>query len=782
MPVRPRGNRGIRRTRASGRSRPSRWRYPTSALAAVTACAAAVGAVPAGPAASAGGAGPLYRDARAAPERRVRDLLDRMTLDEKIGQMDQIAVARMQGDCRAGGGELVESCMKTVLGDHATGSVLSGGGMGPPRNTPGDWARMVNAVQRYAVERTRLHIPVLYGADAVHGHNNVLGATVFPHQIGLGATWDPATAEAVAAGTARAVAATGIDWNFAPVADLARDQRWGRYYETYGEDPLLAGTLAAAHVRGTERARGAKRVAATVKHFGGYSEPANGHDRVPADVSARYLQDTLLPPYRTAVEAGAKSVMVNSGALNGVPATASPYLLTEVLRKQWGFTGVVVSDWEDVRALHTRYKVAADYPGAIALAVNAGVDMTMEPYEARLFTEGLRAAVRRGLVSRARIDEAAGRVLRLKFDLGLFEHPYVDADRADAVVLGADRDLARRAATASQVLLRNEKGTLPLGPAAKKIVVAGGHADDIDSQAGGWTVGWQRVPDGVRLPGTTVLDGIRRAAPAGTRIVRPKDAADAAAQARTADVTVVVVGEQAAAEGEADSPRPELAADQQALVKSLKASGRPVVVVMIAGRPLALGDAAGTEGLLMSWLPGTEGGHAVADVLFGKANPGGRLPVSWPRRTGNEPVHHQQLPGTNAGAESAHDVAYDFGAGLSYTDYGFEAIGLGSSSVPAGADVRVSVRVRNTGARDGETVVPVYVSRPLSTVLAPPRRLVAFTKVRLAAGEARTVRLTVPARVLAVTPGDLDGSGTPRVERGEYTLTAGERRATLHVT
>jgi beta-glucosidase len=744
-------------------------------LVTAAACAAAVASVPAR------ADGPVYRQTGASVEARVKDLLKRMTLQEKIGQMDQIAVARVQGDCQWSGGALNESCMKTVLGDYAAGSVLSGGGMGPAKNTPKDWAEMVNTVQKYAVEHSRLHIPVLYGVDAVHGHNNVLGATVFPHEIGLGATWDPATVRAASASTARAVAATGIDWNFAPVADLARDQRWGRYYETYGEDPLLAGTLAAASVKGIEGADGAKHVAASVKHFGGYSEPSNGHDRVPADVSMRYLQDTLLPSYRQAVAAGAKTVMVNSGAINGVPATSSKYLLTKVLRDQWGFRGVTVSDWEDVRALQTKYHIAADYPEAIALAVNAGLDMAMEPYYAKDWSEGLKTAVDRGLVSVKRIDESVSRILRLKFELGLFEHPYVDASKADAAVLGADRELARQAATESQVLLRNEGGVLPVRASAKKIVVAGSYADDINDQAGGWTIGWQGVPEGTRIPGTTVLEGIRQAAPAGTEVVSAKSSDDAVAQAKDADLTVVVVGEKAAAEGAADSPRPELSADQQALVKSLKATGKPVVTVVIAGRPLVLGDAAGTDGLLMSWLPGTEGGHAVADVLFGKANPSGRLPVSWPKDIGNEPLYYQQLPGTNGGAESSYDALYPFGAGLSYTTYTFDAVTLDRAAVRAGDSVGVKVTVSNTGGRDGEVVVPVYVSRPVSQVLAPARKLVAFTKIRLAAGERRTVRLQVRPGSLAVTPGDLDGSGTPRVERGAYTVTAGERSADLTV-
>ncbi|MGP4001301.1 glycoside hydrolase family 3 N-terminal domain-containing protein [Streptomyces sp. 8N706] len=758
------------RLRAAGRRSRS-----AAALVTVTACVATLASAPAE------SDGPAYLDASAPVAQRVDDLLRRMTLEEKAGQMDQIAVVRMQGDCEWSGGALATSCMKTVLDDYAAGSVVSGGGMGPPRNTPRAWAGMVNAVQRYAVEKTRLHIPVLYGVDAVHGHNNVLGATVFPHQIGLGATWDPGIVRDSAAATARAVAATGIDWNFSPVADLARDARWGRYYETYGEDPLLTGALAAAATRGIEGADGAKEVAASVKHFGGYSEPSNGHDRVPADVSVRHLQDTLLAPYRPAIEAGARTVMVNSGAVNGIPVTSSRYLLTEVLRDQWGFRGVTVSDWEDVRALWTKYKIASDYPEAIALAVNAGVDMAMEPYHAREFTEGLLTAVRRGLVGERRIDQAAGRILRLKFELGLFEKPYADADEADAAVLGADKDLARRAATASQVLLRNEGGVLPVPASARKIVVAGAYADDIDSQSGGWTVGWQRVPEGVDLPGTTVLEGIRAAAPDRTDVVSARSAKDAVRQAKGADLTVVVVGEKAAAEGGADTPRPELSAGQQSLVKSLKSSGRPVVVVVIAGRPLALGDAAGTDGLLMSWLPGSEGGHAVADVLFGSADPSGRLPVSWPKRIGNEPMSYQQLPGTNAGAESAYDPAYGFGAGLSYTRFAFDSLGVAKDAVAPGEPVRLRVKVSNTGRREGDLVVPVYVSRPSSDVLAPPRRLTAFTRVHLRPGQSRTVALTVPARVLAVTPGDIDGAGAPRVERGTYTFTAGGRKAGLTV-
>ncbi len=612
--------------------------------------------------------GPTYLDARASTKARVADLVRRMTVEEKVGQLEQIAVARLQGECVWSGGELNETCMREVLVDDKVGSILSGGGMTPVNNTPKAWAEMTNAIQKFAIEKSRLHVPIVYGVDAVHGHNNVLGATVFPHQIGLGATWNPAVVKAAAQSTQRAVAATGTPWNFAPVADLARDQRWGRYYEAYSEDPLLAGDLSAATIKGIEDGSSGRKVASSVKHFAGYSEPGNGHDRVPSDFSARYLQDTILPSYKAAVDAGALTLMVNSGAVNGIPAHGSKYLLTDVLRKQWKFDGLVVSDWNDVKSLQSAYKTAPDYATAIAQSVNAGVDMAMLPPDDRTFHDSALEAVNRKLISKRRLDEAVGRVLTLKFRLGLFEKPYVDPAKADKIVLRADQALATKAAAESLVLLRNENNALPFGAGTRKIVVTGPSADSMPNQVGGWTIGWQGVPAGVTVPGTTILQGLRAGAPSGTTVVSAPTQADAVAQTATADAAVVVVGEKPGAEGVADAPRPELAADQVALVKALQATGKPVIVVVVSGRPLILHEAATTAGLLAAWLPGNEGGTAVADVLYGKTNPSGRLPVSWPKNLGNDPVYYQQLPGTNGGTDSGYSPLFAFGAGLSYTE------------------------------------------------------------------------------------------------------------------
>jgi beta-glucosidase len=749
-----------------------------SRVLAVLAATAVTAAGLAMPAFAAPATGPVYLQPDRPVPQRVHDLLRRMTLDEKIGQLTQIVNLRMMGDCGWSGGDLTPACMKSVLVDHKVGSVLSGGGNPPgpqndlgARNTPRDWAEMTNTIQRYAIENSRLHLPVIYGVDAVHGHNNVLNATLFPQQIGLGAAWDDDLVARTGAATARAVKATGISWDFAPVSDVARDTRWGRYYETFSEDPVLAGGLAASAVKGLQ-ADG--RVAATMKHFAGYSQPLTGHDRSPSQVDLRYLQDTLLPPYRAQVDAGVDTVMVNSGAVNGIPAHASHYLLTEVLRDRWHFPGVVVSDWQDVRALKDSYHLAADYPGAIAIAVNAGVDVAMEPYDAAGFTAGLLQAVRQRLVPQRRIDQAAGRVLALKFTLGLFEHPYVDSAAADPAVLGADRALARRAATESMTLLRNDNNLLPFAP-GRKIVVTGPHADNLRSQLGGWSVGWQGVPLNVlgKVKDPTILAALTANAPPGTRIV--PGGRDPAGALRDADAAVVVVGEGPGAEGLNDKEVPELDALQQSLVASLRATGKPVVVVVVAGRPLVLGPTADAPALLMAYQPGSEGGNAVADVLFGTANPSGRLPVSWPRSTGDVPMFYQQLPGTNSGISSLYEPLYPFGAGLSYTTYAVRDVAVERSVVRRDGTLRVRVTVANTGGRDGDLVVPVYVGQPVSRVLTPPKRLVGYARVNLAAGQEKVVRVAVPASRLALTPGDIDAAGPPRVEPGGYTVLAGDR-------
>ncbi len=772
--------------------------------------------------AAAPGAGqPRYLDAHAPVAKRVDDLLHRMTLAEKVGQMDQIVIGKLRdttepadGDCNNAGGNddpLQTSCLQRTLIDYHTGSILSGGTDNPADNTGKGWAEQYNTIQHYAVEHSRLHIPVIYGVDAVHGFGHPFEATLFPQSIGMGATWDTDLAQAAGAATREQLLATGGNWDFAPVQDLARDNRWGRYYETWAEEPELSAAIGGANIRGLQGGGfDSPQVAATVKHFAGYSESINGHDRVEAQLPIRYLQDIFLPSYAGGIDAGAATVMVDSGSINNIPATASHFLLTEELRNRLGFKGVVISDYGDVPALQNAYHVAADFPDAIAKAVNAGIDVSMTPFDYVGWDNGLIQDVQNGLVSKKRIDESVRRILTLKFELGLFDHPYVDPSAADAAIK-ANRALARKAADESITLLRNEgtPPTLPLSPSAK-LVVTGPSANSVSNQLGGWSVSWQGVygaghvccmgpPDQIP-PATTVLEGIQ--AVAGNVVSVPTDqtVTDAQKQAavtatQSADAAVVVVGERAYAEGLGDNPTPALPADQQSLIAALEATGKPVIVVIIAGRPLGLGPAENASAVLMAYLPGTEGGSGVADVLFGTVNPSGHLPVTWPSAAdhnagdfdtggpstaGDEPKFFDQLPGTNFGQGSGYNARYPFGFGLSYTT--FQTSGLSvASSVSRHGTATATFTVANTGSRAGADVVPVYVHQPVSDVVVPVQRLVGFARVNLDAGESRVVHVSFPVSELAVTPDDIDGTGRPRVEPGPYQVQVGALTADFSI-
>jgi beta-glucosidase len=535
-----------------------------------------------------------------------------------------------------------------------------------------------------------------------------------------------------------------------------------------------------------------------VKHFAGYSQSINGHDRVEAQLPIRYLQDTFLPAYAGGIDAGDGTVMVNSASVNGIPATASRYLLTTLLRDRLGFKGVVISDFGDVPALANTYHVAADLAGAAALAINAGVDMAMLPFNADQWQAAVQHDVATGAISQARINEAVRRILTLKFELGLFDHPFVDASKADAAVQ-AGRDATLQAARESITLLRNQNGTLPLSPNAD-VVVTGPSADSMTNQLGGWSVSWQGVfgaghvccmgpPDQIP-PGTTVREGLEAADP---NVTFAADKQTAVAEAASADAVVVAVGEKAYAEGLGDDPSPQLPPDQKELISALQATGTPVIVVVIAGRPLGLGPGKDTDALLMAYQGSTEAGTAVADVIFGNINPSGKLPVSWPSEAaapdgdfntgapsplGDQPKFFDQLPGTNFGQGSNYNPLFRFGFGLSYTT--FQTSGLSAtSSVSRTGTVTATFTVSNTGSRAGTEIVPVYVHQPISAIVVPNQRLVGFARVTLDPGQAKTVNVSFPASALAVTPGDIESSGSPSVELGSYQVQIGTP-ASLH--
>jgi beta-glucosidase len=737
-----------------------------------------------------------------------------MTLPEKIGQMVQIEATEVTDKtsaCTSTGGFNLPNpvCEQKIFVDQNVGSILAGGtdippdttGKGGTGNTGLDWANEYNTMQSYAIQHSRLHIPVIFGVDAVHGFGHPWQAPLFPQSIGMGATWDPAAAQKGGEVTANALRATGWTWDFAPVQDIARDNRWGRYYETWAEEPALAAALGAANVKGLQTpSQNGLNVAATVKHFAGYSESINGHDRVQAELPIRYLQDTFLPSYAGGIDAGSGTVMVDSGSVNGIPATASHFLLTTELRDRLGFKGVVISDYGDVPALATTYHIASDLAGAAAAAINAGVDMAMLPFNADQWQTAVQKDVADHSISMARINQAVARILTLKFQLGLFDHPQVDATKADAAVT-AGRDATLQAARESITLLRNQNNALPLSPAAH-IVVTGPNADNMAWQLGGWSVSWQGAftsghvccegPKDQIPPGTTVLKGLQSEDP---NVTFAPTQATAVSDAASADAVVVAVGEKAYAEGLGDNPSPALAPDQQALVSALEATGKPVIVVVIAGRPLGLGPAEQASAILMAYQGSTEAGTAVADAIFGKIDPSGKLPVTWPSDApavggdfntgapsplGDQPKVFDQLPYTGSGPGSGYNPLYPFGFGLSYTTFATSGLSVTGSTGRNGT-VTATFTVANTGSRAGTDIVPVYVHQPVSAVVVPPQRLVGFARVTLDAGKSETVHVSFPVTELAVTPGDIESFAPPRVESGSYQVQVGTLSAAFTI-
>ena len=789
-------------------------------LAVGVAFAALAVATLSGTAAAPAGGPPRYLDQKASIHNRVNDLLHRMTLQEKVGQMDQQLVDNLTGPSNKCGSQgwapLNQSCMNTWLVDNNVGSLLAGGTDNPPDttgqggtgNTGYDWANEYNMIQKYAIENSRLHIPLIFGVDAVHGFGHPWQAPLFPQSIGMGATWDPSATEAGGAATGNALRATGWVWDFAPVQDLSRDNRWGRTYETWAEEPELSAALGAANIRGLQSPgpAGSLGVTATVKHFAGYSQAINGHDRNEALLPLNYLQSMILPSYAGGIDAGVGTVMADSGSINGVPATGSHYLLTDILRDQMHFQGVVISDYQDVQALQTAYHVAANPAEAIAKAVNAGVDMAMYVVNPDQWQSAILQDVNSGAIKMSRINEAVGRILTLKFQLGLFDQPCVsdpnppcvDANAANAAVT-AGRAGTLSAAQESMTMLRNQNNTLPLSSTAK-VVVTGPSADSMTNQLGGWSVSWQGVfgaghvccmgpPDQIP-PGTTVQQGVRNN---DSKAVYVPDGNTAATT--PADAYVVAVGEKAYAEGLGDNPAPQLPPDQKALIKTLEGTGKPVIVVVIAGRPVGLGpDAENANAILMAYQGSTEAGQAAADVIFGKVNPSGKLSVSWPSDAdapggdfnggapsplGDQPKFFDQLPGTGFGQGHAYNPLYPFGFGLSYTTFATSGLSV-TPNVSSHGTATATFTVSNTGSRSGTDIVPVYVAQPVSSVVVPPQRLVGFTRVTLDAGQSKTVQVDFPVSTLAETQGDIDASGPPKVEPGGYVVQLNKNNTTSH--
>lgn len=753
-----------------------------------------------------------YKNPDLPVEERIADLLGRMTLEEKVGQM-------MQLDARS-------ADLDDLIVNKHVGSVL--------HTRPEDLPRVVEAVDT----KTRLNIPVLIGDDCIHGYSFWPGATIFPEQLGMAVSWDPEKVQAAGRATAEEVSATGVHWTFSPVLCIARDTRWGRVGETFGEDPTLIGEMASAIVKGYQG--GAKAgeplpkdaVLACAKHFAGYSETQGGRDASEADLSHRKLESWFLPPFERVAKEGCGTFMLGYESIEGVPVTFNHWLLSEKLRGEWNYQGTLITDWDNVGRSVWEQHVKPDYTHAAADAVKAGNDLVMTTPQ---FYEGAIEAVRTGMLDEALIDEAVSRILALKFRLGLFEDPRLpDAERIKAVIGSEEHQRLNLEVARESVALLKNNGALPFEPSSadgpKRIAVVGPLADDAQMQLGDWAgnsgqVDW--MPDGhPREMIDTVLDGFKALVPEdwevaysrGANIVdlipdpegetfpdgqpRPKVGVSAAfdqalldeavENARRSDLIVAVVGDVMQMIGETCSTATlELLGGQNALIDALAAvareTGKPFVVVLMSSKPMVLpasvigtngvvvdmAPAEGVSALLWAPSPGMKGGRAIAEIILGRTEPSGRLPITFPRHAGQLPVYYNQIRGQhgNRYADLTQDPAFAFGEGLSYTTFAYGEVVIDGADTPFATDgtVHASVTLANTGDRPGVEVVQAYVGDLVTSYSWTDRELKAFRRVELQPGESATIEFDIPVADCTI----VDPDARRIVEPGEFELLIG---------
>ena len=730
---------------------------------------------------------------------RAEALLKQMTVEEKVGQMNQSSGVVMP-----------------MLGGQKPDALIEKGGVGSIL-----WlidVKEINRLQHLAVEKSRLHIPILFGFDVIHGYR-----TVFPVPLAMASSWDPGVEEAAQRLAGQDARAAGIQWTFTPMVDIARDARWGRMVEGAGEDPYLGAAMAAAQVRGFQgEALGPESVLACVKHFAGYGAADGGRDYDSSYIPEELFRNVYLVPFHAAERAGAGSFMSAYMDLNDVPASGNHWLLTDILRKEWGFKGFVVSDAFAVASLQT-HGYASDPADAALKAVSAGLDMDMA---SQTFTNNLAKLVAGGKVTEAQLDAAVLPILQIKYELGLFDNPYVDESKVEATLTRTEGlALERKVAGRSMVLLKNEGGLLPLKKNLKKVAVIGPLADSTKDIEGGWTVEGLFGGPGKSHP-VTMLAGLKeRLGPeaqvtyvAGPELSRvypsmfdemqgkkpltpPTEAETAAwlakakAAAAHADVVIAVMGEKADMSSEAASRATlDLPGIQEQMLETVAATGKPVVLVLENGRPVDIRWAAvHVPAILEAWYPGTEGGEAVADVLFGDVNPGGKLPLSWPLAAGQEPLYYnhnlthepEDRPGfTSRYWDLPSKPLYPFGYGLSYTSFKFGNLRLSQKSMKAGEATEAEVDVTNTGKVAGDAVAQVYIHQRAGSASRPVRQLKGFKRVTLKAGETQTVKFTLgkdelsfwspQTKVWAVEPGTFDvwaGEDSTASLHGELVVT-----------
>ena len=688
-------------------------------------------------------------------EQKVQSLLSQMTLEEKVGQMTQLNLNMILSNGYGAPYDSVQiDSLRKVIKDRNIGSILN---CIDHAYTVEKWHEIITKIQDVATKETRLKIPVIYGIDAIHGVTFTQNSTLFPHNIGLAASRNVDLVTKAEEITAIETRASGIRWNFDPVVDVGRQPLWSRFGETFGEDVYLAKVFGAATIKaqqGTDLKSNTK-VASCMKHFLGYSMPITGKDRSPSIIPEIMLREIFLPPFKAAVEAGVKTVMINSGEINGTPVHSSKYLLTDVLRGDLGFKGLIVTDWEDIIRLHTRHRIAANHKDAVKIAIEAGIDMSMVPHDYSFYFL-LIELVKEGQIKESRIDESVARILRLKYEVGLFDNAYPEKETIANFGKPEYNKLALEVATEGITLVKNENNILPLSK-TKRVLVTGPGANSITALNGCWSHTWQgNMPQYYPKDSRTIVDAIKDEIgeknvvfAEGSGFTEDADIKAAIAAAKSVDYIVLCLGEDAYAEQPGVIDDLDLPESQINLAKAMYATGKPVVLVFVEGRPRIFRKIEPqAKGIVLAYWPGHEGGPAIADILYGDANPSGKLPFSYPRFSGNiVPYDHkftdviQELkPGIET--KTGYAPQYPFGFGLSYTTFAFSGLTVDKKELTGDDKLSVSVTVKNTGTRAGKEVVEVY-SRDLFASITPSvKRLRAFKKVSLEPGQEQKVDFT----------------------------------------
>jgi len=712
-------------------------------------------------------------------ETRIDRLIAQMTIEEKVGQMTQIAVESL---LKTSNGHLIEpneldldklaQCIKV----YKVGSILN---IGDKAQSIENWRQRINTIQQMAISQ-RLHIPVLYGIDAIHGNNYTLNSIMFPQQIAQAASFNTVLVKKAAEASAYETRASFIPWTFSPVLDLGRRPQWPRIYETFGEDPYLVAELGKAMISGYQGNASSidkYHVAACLKHYMGYSMPLSGHDRTPAWIPERELREYFLPSFAAAVADGAKTVMVNSAEINGVPVHVNHHILTDILKGELGFKGFAISDWQDIQFLYQRHHVAKDDKEAITMAINAGIDMSMVPVD-YTFCNDLVQLVKEGKVSVSRINDAVRRILRVKFELGLFDHPTGNADDYRAFNGAEHNQLNNNLAAECITLLKNTNQLLPLKPGLK-ILVTGPGANSMSALNGGWSRKWQGDNSNeTEKDQQTIYQAIEQEFGSqnvnyaeGTKFNSSINTDEVIAKAKAADIIVLCLGENSYAETPGNINDLTMSAPQLELAKSLSTLGKPIVLILTEGRPRIISSIEPLcNAVIQTYLPGNAGGETVARVLAGKINPSGRLPYTYPRHTNNLTNYYRKYTEEINGGYSPQ---WEFGDGLSYTTFTYSNLKLSSHTLHNNQPLKVSVDVTNTGKYAGKEAVLLFVSDLVASITPEVKRLRGFEKISLLPGEKKTVTFNITAQQLSFINNNLKRVTEP----GDFQLSVGNLKA-----